>query len=125
MAELLTELIDKWILIYAALTVACVEAIMRKTRESITRWKYAIPATAIIAIFMSVAHSFEQDAVTWQGGLARGIKAAIVAIAMYDSLKSLCNSPKYHIRVSKAYAWTRLHCWWAGIRVCFTRQDAR
>ena len=89
MTELLTELIDKWILIYAALTVACVEAIMRKTSETITRWKYAIPLTAIIAIIMSLAHSFEQDTTTWQGGLARGVKAAIVAIAMYDSLKAI------------------------------------
>lgn len=89
MAELFSELIDKWILIYAALTVASVEAIMRKTGESITRWKYAIPITAIIAILMSLAHSYEQELVTWQGGLARGIKAAIVAIAGYDSLKSV------------------------------------
>ena len=89
MTELLGELVDKWVILFAVLSVAVTEAIMRKTSERVTRWKYAIPCTAALALVMSVAWSFRQADVTWTDGIVRGIISAVIAIVGYDTLKSV------------------------------------
>lgn len=89
MTELLLELVDKWILIFAVLSVGFTEALMRGTPVKVTRWRYAMLSTAGIAILMSFVYSFRQEAVTWRDGIARGIISAIVAIVGYDALKSV------------------------------------
>lgn len=92
MTELLTELIDKWILLYAIIAVAFTEAVMRMTPEKITRWKYAILSTFMVAILLSLLHSFGQGDVTWKAGLVRGLESFVIAIAGYDVIKSLIKS---------------------------------
>lgn len=87
MVELFNELFDKWIIIYAIIAVGFTEAIMRWTSDKVTRWKYAIPITFLIAITLAMLHGFEQGTI-WQHGLSRGFKSFMVGIAGYDIIKS-------------------------------------
>ncbi len=89
MTELLMELVDKWSFIIAALAVGCTETLMRATRESITRRKYAMLTTVGIATAISVLISFKQELVTLQDGLVRGGISAVISIVAYDGLKGV------------------------------------
>ena len=89
MGDLLEGFISRDILIYAVLAVGFTEGLMRKTPEAITRWKFAVLSTIAAAILFSFLHSFAQEPVSWQMGLARGGKSAIIATALYDWIKTI------------------------------------
>ncbi len=89
MEDLFKLFLTKEVLLYAAIAVGLTEALMRKTPDSITRWRYAPWSALVIALLLSVGHSFLQDAVGMKLGLERGVKASIVATVGYNHVKSL------------------------------------
>lgn len=89
MAELLAQLVDGWTILIAILAVGVTEALMRATSEKVTRWKYAMAITGVVAIAISIVISLKQKEVGMQDGAVRGIISAIIGIIGYDGWKSM------------------------------------
>jgi multidrug transporter EmrE-like cation transporter len=103
MQELINELVDKWVILYAIVAVAFTEALMRRYDKKLTRWQYAIPITFCVTIVLSLIHSFKQPEVLWHYGITRGVKSGIVAIAGYDVFKAtVLNIPFLNKKLIKA-----------------------